>query len=171
MPDGYTLTAAGWPRPRAPKESRTPGLPVPWVAPQENLGEVNEGRLHATSSGAICQVCGGGFQVGDDAYGFITLVLDGEPQTDPPLEFGDALADLLDWHGDDWVTFLDGAIMHWKCARLSAAMCPHIRNRTDLICIRVMANDATPRLLDGKHRPTYSVQEAFYAPWPTTLPA
>jgi len=160
----YTLTRAGWPRP-----ANAEGYPVPWVAPEQNLSHVNEGRQLATVSGSICGVCGGDYDYGDDAYGFTSLEdEDGNITTDLPLEPGDALVELPDMKPErDFVGFLDGAVMHHRCARLAAARCPHIRGRKDLIMVRVPANDATVRDLDGKLRPTYSVEDAIYVPWPT----
>lgn len=124
----------------------------------------------ATASAAVCQVCGLGYDYGDDAFGFTALSdPDGNPQTELPLEFGDALVDLPGMDPEtDWVGFLDGAVMHQRCARLAAVACPHIVSRDDLICVRVPANDATVREVDKKLRPTYSVEDAIYVPWPGT---
>lgn len=168
VPDDYTLSGAGWPRPLAPEGTKDAGLPVPWVAPAQNLSTVNEGRQMATVSGSVCQVCGLGYAYGDDAYGFTSLSdPDGTPRTDLPIEHGDALSDLPGMDPElDWVGFLDGAVMHLRCARLAAVMCPHIASRGDLICARVPANDATVREVDKKLRPTYSVEDAAYVPWP-----
>lgn len=163
MSTEYTLTQAGWPRPL-----NTDGYPVPWVAPMENLAHVNEGRQLATASAAICGVCGTGFDYGDDAFGFSALSgPDGTPMTDLPIEYGSALVELPGMDPlIDWVGFLDGTLMHYRCARLAAARCPHIRSRNDLVCVRVPANDATVREVDGKLRPTYSVEDAIYIRFP-----
>ena len=167
MSDTYTLTSHGWPRPH-----NEAGFPVPWVAPAENLAHVNEGRQLATASASICPVCGLGYDYGDDAYGFTALTdPEGKPTVLPPLEPGSALAELPGMDPElDWVGFLDGSIMHFKCAKLSAAACPHVRGRDDLICVRVPANDATIREVDGKLRPTYSVEDAIFVPWPASRP-
>lgn len=162
--DNYTLTSAGWPRPRVD------GLPVPWVAPTHNLGEVNAGRRTATCSGAICQVCGEGFAVGDDAYGFSVITHNDVEVAPLPLEFGDLLSDLVG--ESDLVSFLDGAVMHFRCAKLTARMCPHVRARTNLVCLRVPANDAFPHDFgNGKLEPTYSTTDCVYVPWPASGPA
>lgn len=168
--DDYRLTGAGWPRPLAPVGTKDAGYPVPWVAPVTNLSHVNEGRAMATASASICQVCGLGYDYGDDAFGFTALAdPDGKPTTFPPLEPGSALAELPGMDPiRDWVGFLDGAVMHERCARLAATMCPHIRDRSDLICVRVPANDATVREVDGRLRPTYSVEDAIFVPWPAS---
>ena len=170
MTDDYQLTGAGWPRPLVPAGNRNVGLPVPWVAPVQMLSQVNEGRAMATASAAVCQVCGLGYDYGDDAFGFTALQdPDGKPTIFPPLEPGDSLADLPGMDPvNDWIGFLDGAVMHGRCARLAATMCPHIRDRADLICVRVPANDATVREVDGKLRPTYSVEDAIFVPWPAS---
>lgn len=160
----YTLTAAGWPRPRSG------GLPVPWVAPAEALGEMNEGRRLATVGGAICNVCGEGFPALGDAFGFTAFTFDGVDQETLPLEFGTSVAELPEINPQDHVEFLDGAVMHWRCARLAATLCPHIAKRNDLVCLRVPANDANPRMVDEKLTLTYSVLDCDYAPWPTTMP-
>lgn len=172
VPDDYQLTGAGWPRPLAPVGTKDAGLPVPWVAPAQMLSQVNEGRAMATASGAVCQVCGLGYDYGDDAFGFTALTdPDGKPTALTPLEPGESLAALEGMDPEiDWVGFLDGAVMHWRCARLAATMCPHIASRTDLICVRVPANDATVREVDGKLRPTYSVEDAIPVPWPASRP-
>ncbi len=168
VPEDYTLSGAGWPRPLAPEGTKDAGLPVPWVAPAQNLSRVNEGRQMATASASICQVCGLGYGYGDDAFGFTALTNpDGEPTIFPPLEPGSSLAELPGMDPEtDWVGFLDGAVMHHRCAKLAAVMCPHIAGRDDLICVRVPANDATVREVDKKLRPTYSVEDAIYVPWP-----
>ena len=168
VPDDYQLTGAGWPRPLAPAGTRDAGLPVPWVAPVQMLSQVNEGRKMASIGGAICQVCGLGYDYGADAYGFSSIEgPDGQFHDVLPLEYGDSLADLPGMDPvTDWVTVLDMAIMHERCAKLAAVMCPHIRDRRDIICIRVPANDATVREFDGKLIPTYSVEDAIYVPWP-----
>lgn len=168
--DDYRLTGSGWPRPLAPAGTKDAGLPVPWVAPVTNLSHVNEGRAMATASASICQVCGLGYDYGDDGYGFTALEApDGKATTLLPLEPGDSLAELPGMDPvNDWVGFLDGAVMHLRCARLAATMCPHIRDRSDLVMVRVPANDATVREVDGKLRPTYSVEDAIPVPWPAS---
>lgn len=160
----YTLTDAGWPRPVFN------GYPVPWVAPQEDLGHVNSGRRGATVTAAICQVCGEGYQYGEEAYGFAKFLIEGRESSTLLLEFGDSISELPGISPIDKVRVVDGAVMHWRCARLTAARCPHIvRNRHELVCVQVPANDADPELddIDGVVRPTYSVTDCYYAPWPT----
>lgn len=155
MTPDYTLTKAGWPRPQYR------GYPVPWVAPQEDLGHVNEGRRLASAGGAICQVCGGDFAYGDECYGFVN-----QPADFGKLKYGDYLSEVMT--DENVVMPLDGAVLHWRCARLSAARCPHILHDTTLICVRVPANDATPMAHEsGNMFPTYSVHDTAYVPWPT----
>lgn len=160
--DPYVLTDAGWPRPRVN------GYPVPWVAPTHKLSEVNEGRRLASVGGAICQVCGGGYSYAEDAFGFTTMTQYGEEvkRKDFPLEYGDYLSELLS--SATLIMLLDGAVLHGRCARLTAAMCPHVRDREDLICVRVPANDADPQpRADGTMAPTYPAGNCEYVPWPT----
>lgn len=128
IPDTYTLTDAGWPRPRRPID----GLPVPWVAPMENLGEVNEGRRLASVGGAICQVCGNGFNHGEEAYGFTDLELHGRtvPRDEFPLEAGEFFDRLM--QPDEPILLLDGGVLHELCARMTAALCPHVRDSGSL---------------------------------------
>jgi len=154
----YTLTEAGWPRPRVA------GLPVPWVAPTENFGEVNTGRQLASVGGAVCQVCGLGFAYDEDAFGFTWI----EPANlaSSRLEHGDYLSKLSGYHPGDMVTLLDGAVLHHRCARLTAAMCPAVRDGKDRICVRVPSNDADPREVGGKLVPTYPAGDVEYVPWP-----
>lgn len=161
----YVLTDAGWPRPRVA------GLAVPWVAPTNNLGSMNEGRRLATVGGAICNVCGEGYPHGADAYGFTSFTFNGSDtlRDNFPLEPGQPVTDLDGVDKGDYVSFLDGAVMHWRCARLAAATCPHIKDRMDLVCVRVAANEADVRELDSKLMPTYPAGDSVYVPWPTTL--
>ncbi len=144
---------------------------MPWVAPLESLGEMNEGRRLATIGGAICNVCGEGYPTGGDAYGFSAFTFNGVYQETLPLEFGAPVTELEDVSAGDYVSFLDGAVMHWRCARLAATLCPHIKNRNDLVCLAVPANDADPREIDGKLMLTYPAEDCVYTPWPTNPPA
>lgn len=154
MTDGYTLTDAGWPRPRVN------GWPVPWVAPAENLGEVNDGRRIASASGAVCQVCGEGWPWDGEAFGFITVA------GDFPLIPDDYLTD-GGMPPAKKIFFLDGALMHHRCAALTAALCPHIKAQTNLICVKVPANDADPVVDEtGKLLPTYPAGDVQVAVWP-----
>lgn len=151
----YELTDAGWPRPRVA------GWPVPWVAPTTALGEVNEGRRLASVGGAVCQVCGLGWGYGEDAFGFVS----NEGIAD--LEHHQYLSGITVSSGEP-VYFLDGAIMHWRCAKISAQMCPHIAGRSDLSCVRVPANDAEPGVDPVTHRlvATYPAGDCELVPWP-----
>lgn len=161
-PATYTLSDSGWPRPS------TGRYPIPWVSPVENLGEVNEGRRLSSIGGGVCQVCGEGYAYGDFAYGFTTLTEDGERREfqEVQIEVGQYLTEVLP--PATVILFLDGALMHHRCAKLTAAMCPHVRDRKDLICVRVPANDATPRVdPDGEFRPTYPAGDVMCVPWPT----
>jgi hypothetical protein len=141
----YVLTESGWPRPRVN------GLPVPWVAPTRNLGEVNEGRRTAGMGGGICQVCGNGFGSDEDAYMWTYL----PKEWVGPLRPGDTLPD-LSGEGTDRYCALDGAVMHDRCWKLTRAMCPHIRDNHEIVLVWVPPNDADPlRDQDGILRPTY----------------
>lgn len=151
--DEYVLTAAGWPRPIVN------GYPIPWVAPTTNLSEVNEGRRLASLGGAVCQVCGEGFAYGEEAFAFTWA------DDDDKLEIGQYLSEVRESPAER-VYFMDGAVLHFRCAKLTAARCPHIRDATDLICIRVPANDADPTPVEGKFVPTYPAGDVQRVPWP-----
>jgi hypothetical protein len=98
------LTPAGWPRPVVA------GWPVPWVSPDRALGVMNDGRYAACASGAVCAVCGQGYQMG--AYG-VALV---------KVEPGEGLPDPLP--ADGGLTPMDNAVLHGPCARLAVSTCP-----------------------------------------------
>ena len=150
----YTLTEPGWPRPNIG------GYPVPWVAPAERLSEVNEGRRLASIGGSICQVCGLSFKYGAMAYGFVEMT--------PAVRGLDPGAYLGSVYGSAApVTLLDGAVLHIDCARLTAVMCPHVRDR-DLAMVEVPANDADPQIdFEGVLRPTYPAGDCKVVSWPT----
>lgn len=159
----YTLTEAGWPRPRYD------GWPIPWVSPREKLAEMNEGRRLASLSGAICNVCGEDFEWGTKAYAFTSLSHGGESTAKLPIAYDTYLTELPGMHPATRVQVLDGAIMHHRCAKLSAAMCPHIKNRAELICIEVPANDADVVMdeEDDKLISVYPAGDVRYVAWPT----
>lgn len=155
MTEPYTLTAPGWPRPVVG------GYPIPWVAPAEKLSEVNEGRRLASVGGSVCQVCGLSFEYGADAWAFVRV----PDVVQLTLESGGYLGSVLG--SPRRVIPLDGAVLHEKCAALTAARCPHVRDATDLICVAVPANDADPMSdLDGTLRPSYAAGDCRYVPWP-----
>lgn len=150
------LTDAGWPRPRVD------GYPVPWVAPSDALGSVNEGRRLASMGGGVCQVCGLGFQVGDYAYGFTYLP---PGRRLGPIEPGMYLSSIV--HESVRIGLIDGGVLHHKCARLTAAVCPHLRDDERAEFVRVPANDADPRNdVDGIMRPTYLAGDVELLAWP-----
>jgi hypothetical protein len=147
--ESYVLTESGWPRPRVND------LPIPWVAPTRNLGEVNEGRRTAGAGGSICQVCGGGFGVGDLAFMLTILPTDWQG----PIRPGDTMPELSP-DGLDRYQALDGAVLHDRCMKLTRTMCPHVRDRQDLVLVEVPANDADPLWdQDGRLYPTYPATE------------
>lgn len=139
----YTLTDPGWPRPNVN------GVPIPWVAPAENLGEVSEGRRLASVGGSVCQVCGLSFAAPDWAYALVRV----SPAAAAALEPGEPISLVI---GDRIVIPLDGAVLHWDCMRLTRASCPHVRGRDDLVVVMVPANDADPVDDGGVLRPSYS---------------
>jgi hypothetical protein len=151
----YTLTEAGWPRPVVN------GWPIPWVTPAEKLSEVNEGRRLASVGGAICQVCGQGFPFDARAYMFV-------PDSDAvlaELSAGDYIGTTIGPAAR--VIPLDGAVLHRECARLTAARCPHVRDRGDLVLLEVPANDADPVFDDDKIlRPSYAAGDCKLTEWP-----
>ncbi len=142
----YTLTDPGWPRPNVG------GLPVPWVAPVENLGEVSEGRRLASIGGAVCQVCGLSWSSPEEhgeAYALIRM----SPVAQAALEPDKPISLVI---GERVVIPLDGAVLHFHCMKLTLAMCPHIRERKDLVVVEVPANDADPVQDGDTLRPSYS---------------
>lgn len=144
--DDYVLTESGWPRPRVN------GLPVPWVAPTRNLGEVNEGRRVAGVGGGICQVCGRGFEIEDDAYMWTYL----PKEWVGPLRPGDSMP-----RPEEPFRYsaVDGAVLHERCMKLTKAMCPHIRDNHEIVLCWVPPNDADPLFdQDGILRPTYPAE-------------
>lgn len=155
MTEAYTLTDPGWPRPNIG------GYPIPWVAPAEKLSEVNEGRRLSSIGGSVCQVCGLSFDYGATGFAFV-------PVTDAvraALELDGYLGRVVG--SSARVVPLDGAVLHHDCARLTAVFCPHVKNRADLICIEVPANDADPVSDDeGILRPSYAAGDARYVAWP-----
>lgn len=155
--DEYRLTDAGWPRPRVG------GLPVPWVAPVTNLGSVNEGRRNAGVGGGICQVCGEGFPSGALAFMFTY------PPADwvGPLQPGEHMPCVTSEGGTDRYIALDGAVMHYRCAKLTRTMCPHIRDDHHIVLVTVPANDADPlRDQYGILRPTYPAEDCIITEMP-----
>lgn len=150
----YTLTDPGWPRPNIN------GYPVPWVAPVENLGEVNDGRRLASTGGAVCQICGLGWTSPErdgEAYALVPMTSAARAALTP----GEPISLVI---GERVVIPLDGAILHWRCMRLTLAMCPHLRGRDDLVVIEVPANDADPIDDDGTLRGSYSSGNCIFSP-------
>jgi hypothetical protein len=159
--DVYTLTPAGWPRPRYN------GWPIPWVSPREKLSEMNEGRRLAGIGGAVCNVCGLDFAWGEHGFAFVAFTLNGEHKSELPLDYGAYVTELDPIQPADEVTLLDGAVMHYRCAKLAASTCPHIVGRTDLVCVEVPANDADVKDDAGKLIPVYPAGDVRYVAWPT----
>lgn len=129
--EGERLTEAGWPRPRYD------GWPVPWVSPQGELAKMNGGRLDACASGAVCAVCGLGYQLDERAVAFVRVDRAGETAPDG-------------WDAGE-VLPMDNAVMHARCARLAYSTCPALLQiRTDglLLPVDVPVNAAAVELVD-----------------------
>lgn len=115
------LTDAGWPRPIVD------GWPVPWVSPKHELSRMHDARAAASATGAVCAVCGLGYQDGETAY--VLVKADAPPGPD-----------------DQAAQAMDNAIMHERCARLAVAVCPKLKRlRSDgrLRVLRTVGNRAT----------------------------
>lgn len=124
------LTASGWPRPVVG------GLPIPWVSPADDLSTMNAARAAACASGAVCAVCGVGYDEGQEAFAFVR---------------GEALpADM----STGTVRAMDNAIMHGRCARLALAVCPKLKSLVAgglLQIVRTVGNVATATVVkDGE---------------------
>lgn len=129
------LTDQGWPRPIVN------GLPIPWVSPPEDLSQMNGQRAEACASGAICAVCGLGYQDGEEAY-----VLVRAEAVPADLDGG-------------YVIAMDNAVMHKRCAQLAMGVCPALLRMKDqglLRIVRTTGNNATPTMRkdakDGEKR-------------------
>lgn len=120
------LTRAGWPRPMVG------GYPIPWVSPPEDLSTMSPARMDACATGAICAVCGGDYEDGEEAFAFVHSVE--KPEVGPD----ESLA----------VQAMDNAIMHERCARLAMKVCPRLsdsRAKGHLYMIRTRGNVAKAR--------------------------
>ncbi len=147
------LTEAGWPRPRFA------GWPVPWVSPQGALSRMNEGRYEACASGAVCAVCGEGYQLNDRAIVFVKIDTD-TPRAPDGWDSGQVLP-------------MDNAVMHTRCARLAYSTCPALlalRREGALLPVEVPANAATVELAedDGRARAVLQAAECRPLPLPET---
>lgn len=124
------LTEAGWPRPIIG------GLPIPWVSPPNDLAQTNAAREAACASGAICQVCGLGYQDGDPAY----VVVRAKKR---PKRMDKTLV---------WA--MDNGVLHKDCLLLALARCPKLRGlRAEglLMVVKTTGNSAKPRRNSKRH--------------------
>lgn len=122
------LTSAGWPRPVIG------GLPIPWVSPPDDLSQTSGARKEACASGAICQVCGLGYDDGEPAFALVHH--EGKV---PAIE-------------TVRVNTMDNAVMHLRCIKLALAFCPKLkalRAEGKLQAIRTEGNLATPKWIKG----------------------
>ncbi len=122
------LTATGWPRPVVG------GLPIPWVSPSDNLATMNHARATACASGAVCAVCGEGYQDDEEAFAFVK-----EPELPADLSTGSIRA-------------MDNAVMHRRCARLALAVCPKLKSLIAagmLKIVKTVGNIASATPVDG----------------------
>ncbi len=127
------LSDAGWPRPLNGR-----GYPVPWYNDYDDLKITHKARYRACASGAICPVCGCGYDDNETAYALLSLrQLEGTP-------LAEALRSDLEWplDGHD-VSPMDNSVMHTKCCRLALAKCPHLTMlmaENELFVIQLPAN-------------------------------
>lgn len=132
------LTRTGWPRPVVG------GLPIPWVSPSDDLATMNGARAIACSSGAVCAVCGEGYEEDETAYAFVKE------------------KSLPDDLGVGAIRAMDNGILHQRCARLALAVCPKLKSLVRegmLQIVKTAGNIATPMsvedgelaaMIDGK---------------------
>lgn len=142
--DDGGLTAAGWPR------ERYEGWPVPWLSPRKELAKTDEARLQAAATGAVCAVCGLGYQRDEKAF-----VLT-KPPGDIDLELGDIITAKEGAEETGVIVAMDNGVLHRRCARLALAWCPKLKELLaagDLVCLEVVAHAATPKFLDAADPP------------------
>lgn len=135
-----SLTPSGWPRPRVD------GWPVPWVSPSEDLSRMNTGRYQACASGAVCAVCGEGYEPDERAWALVSTDERGGDETPPvgPLPPGSE------------VMPMDNATLHPRCLRLAYTTCPallRLRERGELYLVEVPANAADVVLVPDSDEP------------------
>lgn len=97
-----SLTKSGWPRPVVD------GMPIPWVSPSDDLSSMNSARAAACASGAICAVCGEGFNTEEECFALVRA--EEIPAFDRYL-----------------VQAMDNAFMHRRCVRLALNVCPKLK--------------------------------------------
>lgn len=97
------LTKTGWPRPIVG------GLPIPWISPSDSLAQVNPARSAACASGAVCGVCGEGFEEIEVAWCFVR---------------NETVPDNL---SEGWIRPMDNSVMHKRCALLALKWCPKLK--------------------------------------------
>lgn len=132
------LTEAGWPRPRHN------GWPIPWLSPKDNLAVTDSAREAACASGAVCAVCGLGFQADETA-----LLLVNPPQGPNVGRF--MPGDVISPADGGVITSIDNGVMHRRCTRLALAYCPklvELLEADDLVVVEVIAHNSVPQFLD-----------------------
>jgi hypothetical protein len=136
MGDGK-LTDAGWPRPIIN------GWPIPWVSPSDDLSTMNLARSAACASGAVCAVCGIGYQDDEEAYVLVK-------SSDAPASLDGV-----------FIRPMDNGILHKGCLKLALGRCPELRRLAaagDLQIVKTVGNDTQIKiegeevsaLIDGK---------------------
>lgn len=127
------LTRSGWPRPVLN------GWPIPWVSPSGNLALMDEARMVACATGAICAVCGLDYDDGEVAYALV------KRRDELPADLTGGA-----------VKAMDNAVMHRRCLLLSLKRCPRLAQLR--VCgllkvVRTVGNRARPRrgkaVIDG----------------------
>lgn len=135
--DGGGLTDAGWPR------ERVDGWPIPWISPRRQLSQTDESRLQACASGAVCAVCGLGYQADETALAIT------RPPDNMNLQPGDVVTPA---EGAEFgITPIDNGVLHRHCARLALIYCPKLNELLEddeLIVLEVVAHTAVPQFLD-----------------------
>ncbi len=137
LPDDFQgLTDAGWPRPWlrhrvARKDGNHEDVlrPVAWATPAPRFAEIEPRRAELTEPPWVCQVCGETH--GDDDP--VVIFLDGglRDRAGEPvgLRSGNQQVD-FGFHRDRLtLKAIDAAVLHERCAALTAHHCPRMREK------------------------------------------
>lgn len=119
MSQSPKLSAPGWPRPRRPVDD----LPIPWVSPEDQLGNMNQQRHTKAIMETLCQVCGEGWK---SRHEKAWACADGGP-----LDAAEGVPN------SGWAPIIDETLMHPRCGKLAIRRCPHLRARDDALVLFV----------------------------------
>lgn len=117
-------------------------MPIPWVSPPDNLAEMNGPRMTACASGAVCQVCGLGYD--DDETAFVLVRREG----DNPPDLSKVVVEAM-----------DNGVLHERCLRVALAWCPRLKKlRADgmLRAVTVEAHAARFKRIKGHPTATFA---------------